>query len=582
MRFARILSVMTVALVALAALLAPSTAVAEDRYPPLSAPSCHATSGLDTTTAQMVESERWICDDISWTASDPVAWLRFDASSWEGVERPRFFMTRTARHSQITLAALDAGGSLRAEHYAEDEGRVIARGPVFALELPEIRDDTQAVLVRIERPHSIPLLTEARLTSDPAEAGWSQTDMMLLALVVGMLVLPLFFDLSFFVVLREKFVVLHAALVVAMMIYTLCAGGLVTVFVSLPVAVLGIVAPLVWAIGMSLSLFFFAEFVERTAQTRTMRRLVLGTGWWTLLVPGFFAFQFHFTQRFDDQGYFLALVPAILTIPSVTVLALLRGSRAARFLAIAWLPMVFAGSERYARGIGLYTGPSSLDQLLYIAMAFEVIIISLAIANRFLALRRERDAALTEAETLERLSERDPLTGLMNRRAVTSRFADLRKEGFDTFALVDLDMFKDVNDTFGHQVGDQALIACADAIRGGEERDEVAVRMGGEEFVVLLRGEDTLARAEKLRQSIAVRIARDVDGLDRMVTASMGVVEIPHDASDMMSFEQLYARADQLLYEAKAAGRNHTTYERLKVFRKPPAARPKLAPVKAA
>ncbi|MGB3712789.1 MAG: GGDEF domain-containing protein, partial [Erythrobacter sp.] len=141
---------------------------------------------------------------------------------------------------------------------------------------------------------------------------------------------------------------------------------------------------------------------------------------------------------------------------------------------------------------------------------------------------------------------------------------------------------KAVNDRFGHQVGDQALVACADAIRGGEGRDEVAVRLGGEEFVVLLRGSETLTRAEALRQGIAIRIARDVEGLDRVVTASMGVVEIPRDSNAMMDFDDLYARADKLLYEAKATGRNRTTYERLKVFRTPPAARPNLTGAEAA
>jgi len=586
MQTGRVLSFLVVAIAALSLWLLPDTAYAGERVgdheDPAFSPSCHATSGLDTTMAQMAARERWTCEDISWRASDPVAWLRFEDEAWLGEERPRYFLTRTARHSQIAFAALDADGTLRTAYYGEDDGQPIADGPKFVLELPEITEETRAVLVRIERPHSIPLLTEARLTYEPQNPAWSHLDMMLLALVLGMLVLPLLFDLSFFVVLRERFVLLHAAMVITMMLYVLSASGLISVFASLPVAALAIIAPLVWAIGISIVLLFFSEFVEDDAQSPLMRRLTIGTAGWTLLVPGFFAFQFHFTQPIDDRAYFLAFIPAMILIPVSIIEAIRRGSHAARFLAVAWLPIILASFERFARGMGLYTGPSTLDQLLYIATAFEVIVISLAIANRFLALRRERDAAVTEAETLERLSERDPLTGLMNRRAVTSRFADLREEGFDTFALIDLDQFKDINDRFGHQVGDQALIACADAIRGGEERDEIAVRLGGEEFVLLLRGEDTLARAEKLRQAIAIRIARDVDRLDRMVTASMGVVEIPTEEGDMMSFDQLYARADHLLYEAKASGRNRTTYERLKLFRKPPAGRPNIATVEAA
>ncbi len=582
MQIGRVLSLIAIAMAVLAAWLVPAPALASSDRQTSSAPSCHAASDLNTSLADMMKSRDWTCADSDRRASDPVAWLRFDRAAWIGEERPRYFYTRNARHSAITLAAIDTGGAVRMRAYREDDGRTFAAGPVFALALPEITEQTKTLMVRIERPHSIPLLTEARLTNNLDNAEWSQLDMMLIALVVGMLVLPLLFDISFFVVLRERFIMIHAAMVVSMMIYVLFASGLISAFVTLPVAVLAIVAPLVWALGMGLSLFFFTAFVERDAQSRVMRRLTLAAAWWTLIVPSFFALQLHATQAFDDRGYFLAFLPAMAIIPASLAEAIYRGSQAARFLAVAWLPILLAAFERFARGVGLYTGPSTLDQLIYMAAAFEVIVISVAIAYRFLNLRRERDAALMEAETHERLSERDPLTGLMNRRAVEDRFDSLRAQGFDTFALIDLDRFKQINDRFGHQVGDQTLISCANAIRGGEDRDEVAVRLGGEEFVVLLRGENTLARAEKLRQAIPLRIAREVEGLDRVVTASMGLIEIPHDASAMMDFAQLYARADKLLYEAKATGRNRTTYERLKLFNTPPAPRPRAATGKAA
>jgi predicted signal transduction protein with EAL and GGDEF domain len=111
-------------------------------------------------------------------------------------------------------------------------------------------------------------------------------------------------------------------------------------------------------------------------------------------------------------------------------------------------------------------------------------------AGRQNILRQERDAALQKIETLETLSERDPLTGLLNRHVVEERSAKLRSEGFDTFALIDLDKFKTVNDRYGHQVGDEVLVACGEVLKGDEERDYLAMRLGGEEFVVLLRGVD--------------------------------------------------------------------------------------------
>lgn len=98
-------------------------------------------------------------------------------------------------------------------------------------------------------------------------------------------------------------------------------------------------------------------------------------------------------------------------ITTAVLEALMRGSRSARYIAVAWLPIITTSIERLLRGLGWHVGPPSLDQMLYVAVGMEAVVISLAIADRFLALRRERDAALTEARMLEQLSTRDSLTG---------------------------------------------------------------------------------------------------------------------------------------------------------------------------
>ncbi len=538
------------------------------------AAACHAASGAELDFAAMTGRGAWICpppqnpaafsNDVR--ADQPVGWLRFEHGAWQNGEPPRYFFTRISRFEAISFAALDSDGSLRTARYLEAEAKPFAAGPVFELPLPRITADTDAILVRIERPHSVPLMTEARLSSEAGRGDWTQFDMVLLALVVGMLILPLLFDISFSIVLREKFVALHAMMVTAMITYVLFAGGLIVVVADVSVHVIAVVGPLFWAVGCGLAGLFLTEFFEPGAQSRLMRRLTIGTGIWTMIMPGFFALQLHATQAFDDRFYFLTFLPALFIMTFAIVEALWRGSRAARFLAVAWTPIILASIERMLRGLGVYSAPSQFDQLLYIAVGIEVVVISLAIADRFLAIRRERDAALTEARMMEQLSAHDPLTGLMNRRAVEARFADLRAQGFDTFALIDLDHFKDINDRFGHMVGDQALIACAKAIAAQDNLDMIAVRLGGEEFVLLLRGPDSTRRAEAMRQAIPRRIASDIPDLDRLVTASMGVLELPREASTMMSFDDLYARADTLLYEAKAAGRNRMLYERLLLF----------------
>ncbi|MBA4046310.1 MAG: GGDEF domain-containing protein [Erythrobacter sp.] len=540
---------------------------------PSFAPACHAVTSLERSAQSMAARSEWTCSDADWRSDVPAVWLRFEAAGWQGTLAPRQFFTRIARFDTISFYALDADGTQRVKHYTEAEAEPFAAGPVFQLALPEITLQTEALLVRVTRPHSVPLLTEARITHDKSKAVWPQISIALLAFVMGMLVLPLLFDVSYFLVLRERFVVVHAAMVSAMMVYVMFAGGLVSTIVTLPVAVLAVLAPLSYAIGGGLSALFLAAFLERGAQSPVMRQITIIVGWFTICVPGFFALQLDATQRFDDPGYFITFMPVIVVISVAVIEALLRGSRSARFLVVAWTPIILASTERLLRGLGAYVGPSSLDQMLYVAIGIEVVVISLAIADRFLALRRERDAALTEARMLEQLSTCDSLTGLMNRRAIEARFDELLAQGFDTFALVDLDRFKAINDIHGHQVGDAALISCATALRASGDRDSIAVRLGGEEFVVLLRGGRTLERAEALRQAIPLRIAQAVPGLELPVTASMGVIVMADAKRHSMTFSEFYARADELMYEAKASGRNRMTYERLTVFKTTPGRR---------
>ncbi len=559
--------------IAVLAWLAAYPAMAQDRSSPNFQATCHAATSAEITIPAMAAGEVWNCTGKGWRSSLPVSWLKFDAATWRDHQPPRFFFTRTARHERITIAALDEDGTLRSASFSEADGEPFSAGPVFSLPLPDITQHTRAVLVRIDKPHSVPLLTEARLSYQRENADWSLIELMILPLVVGMLILPLLFDITFFIVLREKFVLFHAVMVTGMMSYVLFAGGLISIAISLPVAVMAVMAPLSWAIACGAALLFISMFLERGALSTRMQHITRWTGVWTMIVPGFFALQLHLTQPIDDKAYFLTITPAAIVVTAAMVQALLRGSRSARIVAAAWTPLLLASLERMARGFGLYAAPSSLDQLIFLATGVEVVVISLAIADRFFDIRRERDAAINEARVLEQLSTRDSLTGLMNRRAIEARFNELLAQGFDTFALLDLDRFKAVNDVHGHQVGDAALVACAAALRSNGDRDSVAVRLGGEEFVVLLRGEQAIARAEALRQSIPRRIATDVPGLGLPVTASMGLLEMPQAISTRVSFAEFYARADILLYEAKASGRNHMAYERLTVFSEAPRGR---------
>ena len=148
----------------------------------------------------------------------------------------------------------------------------------------------------------------------------------------------------------------------------------------------------------------------------------------------------------------------------------------------------------------------------------------------------------------------DPLTRLKNRRFLFSQLRSLisgaRRHGRPmAVAMVDLDRFKAINDVHGHAVGDQALVAAAEALRRALRAEDVLGRLGGEEFLALLPDTDDEAAAragERLRAAVE-RVGGPVP-----LTASVGyaVLEAGEEPDDLVR------RADAALYTAKAAGRN--------------------------
>lgn len=146
----------------------------------------------------------------------------------------------------------------------------------------------------------------------------------------------------------------------------------------------------------------------------------------------------------------------------------------------------------------------------------------------------------------------DNLTGLHARHYLNEQIQNRqRKDPFGALILVDIDYFKRVNDTFGHQVGDRILVQVSNIIRASIRQGDIAARWGGEELAVYLPG----IRAEQAYR-IAERIRTHVEAeTEPVVTVSCGVSEWTFE-NEKISVESLFYRADMALYEAKNNGRN--------------------------
>lgn len=164
-------------------------------------------------------------------------------------------------------------------------------------------------------------------------------------------------------------------------------------------------------------------------------------------------------------------------------------------------------------------------------------------------------------ESLREQSIRDQLTGLYNRRHMEESLARefsraQRHEQPLSVIMLDVDHFKNFNDTYGHELGDEVLRKLGETLRLFSRHEDIACRFGGEEFVLILPGaaaDDARRRAEELRTTVAERMAVRHGEEKLTVTISLGVSEYPAYAT---STETLIATSDAALYAAKEGGRN--------------------------
>jgi diguanylate cyclase (GGDEF)-like protein len=228
---------------------------------------------------------------------------------------------------------------------------------------------------------------------------------------------------------------------------------------------------------------------------------------------------------------------------------------AVRWLAIATIAVILLP----VTGWLLLTGERPA---LLLSLGVAIFCVSALRATKVLSTAMEQNFEMTHElreakEAAERMASTDLLTGLTSRRAFLERadapYQYCRRNELDVSVVVlDLDNFKQINDTRGHAVGDAALQHAARVIHGSLRKSDLCCRWGGEEFVVLLPDtslEEACGVAEKLRATIAASPAATATG-ELSLTASFGVAE------GERSLEALIDRADGALYQAKNEGRN--------------------------
>ncbi|MBX7458490.1 GGDEF domain-containing protein [Qipengyuania sp. 1NDH17] len=501
----------------------------------------------------------WTCEgaEFDWHAERHI--IRHDLSNATGeAANPRFAEFSRYEFERLTVRVEGEDGHAVSRAFSFRDLKLGPSSLKAMVELPDPGSRVTSVVMIHEGgwfPESFVTATLSQEAKVPAIAGYLH---ILAAILCGLLLAPVIFDLVFFKALREPFPLYHALFCLMAFVQTASVSGLLPMMLPVSYTAELNITYLSLDVMVAATFLFAYHFIEDGRLPRRFRRWLLVLPLVTIVNGLVTTFKMEWFGYWIDHYYFGVLVSIFVAYFYILHLARKQGSRMAPYLIFGIAPLF---AIVVLQGVAVAAMPNVLDfdetWPQNFALLFEVVATALAVADRFMMIRRERDQAVDAARDLEMLSELDELTGLRNRRALEAHFAELVRQGFHAMAVVDLDHFKSINDIHGHPVGDRVIRSAAWALSPGDDADLAAFRIGGEEFILLLRGEDAATKAENRRKAITARIMAEVDELHRPVTASVGYVDFADSEEDRsIDFLRLYARADQLLYEAKCEGRN--------------------------
>ncbi|WP_260599768.1 sensor domain-containing diguanylate cyclase [Sphingomonas endolithica] len=466
---------------------------------------------------------------------------------------------------RMTLYARFADGTtLRIPVDQHAATRNLQLGAIIQLYLPQHPAKLQRLLWHVQGSANVRGIILAPRVATAIEAASSNMVMAAIyAGFAGVCAALLLYNFALARALQHAFLRYYCLMMVGMLLYTLSSSGALAWLLpgienNLRLRINYVVLA---ATGIA-ALFFLRHFFEEGVIPRALDRVIL-LACGVMLVPTLLvATVAPWQMQVLDRAYSLAFMALIMMSVPMIVCAWRKRSQFLSMFAIAWATPVILATARAAHGLGLLSYSFWLDNSTILSMALEALLSSLAIAYRILLITRERDAAREQEVVARMLADADPLTGLMNRRSFL-RDA-IGRVGDQQLLLVDLDNFKRVNDTIGHDGGDDVLRVVARCLRGAAPNALVA-RIGGEEFAIVSAAGGALDAKDVLAQLRTAHMPFDLT-----VTASVGACIGP--LAREADWKAMYCAADRALFEAKAAGRDRVRQAIPSIFAVPVAA----------
>ena len=474
-----------------------------------------------------------------WALSQPLSAVPADAQ----VRQASLWQNR------VTLYVLYADGAIRHVGFTSaTTGRHLMLGAIVQLALPQHRARPVRLLWHIEGSLNRRGILVSPTIVDPRAAARTEVEMAALyAAFAGMCLSLLIYNLALWAALRQAFQPAYCLMVLCLLAYASSSSGLLGQLTDIDNNDRQRLSYVLLACAAATAMVFARAFLERRVFDGWLRPysnfviafLLLATSSYAIFSPRFV----DVTDPLSTTGYVLVLTWLV----PVLVRAWRQRSNYLWVFALAWgAPVVLAGI-RVLAAFNLIGWQLWIDNSTLLSMALEAALSSLGVAYRIRLLSLERDEAREQEIAARLLAATDPLTGLLNRRAFLDDAIGRTQD--HQLILIDIDHFKSINETIGHDGGDEVLRVIARALRTAASPEALVARVGGEEFAILAPAERPLDA-----RGVLDALRRERMPYDLTVTASIGTCVGPMTRE--VDWKAMYRCADRALFEAKAAGRD--------------------------
>ncbi len=533
----------------------PATAQAALRHAPLSTCIKRVNVG-ETARAQFAAPVHFDCRTPQARFGKGDFWVLAPVlPDWSSPSMPMAVRTAATWQQRTTLYGRYADGAIIALPLGRAAiSRHIQLGAVVEQVLPARATPLVQLMWRVEKsanlrgvligPQIVTLRESARINLFMA-AVYAAFGGLCLALIIQ--------NFAMWRALGHAFQIIYCLMVGTLAVYALSSSGaLAWVWPDMPDVDRIRLNYLMLGTSASLALLFARTYFEPRVFTGWLSPAIVSACVLMMGTALMFAALAPWQAELLHRLFSLSFLSLVALVPPILWRAWRTGSRFFWIFSIAWAAPIFFAGLRVANALHFLDWSFWVDNSTILAMTSEALLSSLAISFRIRLLSRERDDARVRELAARALADTDPLTGLLNRRSFLG--AAIGRPGDHILLIADLDHFKAVNETIGHDGGDEVLRVFARSLRASVPAGSLVARIGGEEFAILLPADRAIDAATILDRLRAERMPFDLT-----VTASIGASTGP--LLSEIDWKKLYRRADRALFAAKTEGRDRVHYD---------------------